>query len=307
MIRLSYSERHTIPLPEGHRFPIQKYMLLREQLEYEGAIVAGQLFEPEFVDDAVIELAHCAEWWQRARRQELDVQEYRRIGFPNTKELVLRSISSASGTVLCAMNALEDGAGMNLAGGTHHSFFDRGEGFCLLNDIAIAAANLLQRGLAKKVLVVDLDVHQGNGTASIFRDDPRVFTFSMHCGENFPFKKEKSDLDVELPAGTGDARYLEVLQEHVPRLLEEFGPDIVFYLAGVDVLKTDRLGKLNLSRAGCKARDKWVISQTRRRDIPLVVVMGGGYSDRLTTLVNAHCETYKLVLEHYEKPKQFFL
>jgi acetoin utilization deacetylase AcuC-like enzyme len=305
MIRLSYSEQHPIPLPPGHKFPIGKYKMVREQLEYEGAITAAQLFAPDFVEDEVIFLTHDKEWWNRARCMMLDDREYRRIGFPNTPELVARSISSASGTLQCALNALNDGAGMNLAGGTHHAFFDRGEGFCLLNDIAIAANYLLALGLVKRVLVVDLDVHQGNGTASIFRDDPRVFTFSMHCKDNYPFRREKSDLDVELAAGTADSEYLDHLKRHIPGLLEDFRPEIVFFQAGVDVLDSDRLGKLSLTKEGCRARDYWVISQARRLGIPLVVVMGGGYSERYSTIVNAHCETYKLVLELYEK-RQFF-
>jgi acetoin utilization deacetylase AcuC-like enzyme len=190
---------------------------------------------------------------------------------------------------------------MNLAGGTHHAFFDRGEGFCLLNDIAIAANYLLHQKLVERVLVVDLDVHQGNGTAHLFRDEPRVFTFSMHCRDNYPLQKEKSDLDIELPAYTGDDVYLSHLKTHIPRLMEEFKPDIVFYQSGVDVLETDRLGKLSLSKEGCRARDLWVISQAHRLGLPLVVVMGGGYSETYSTIVNAHCTTYQLVLELYEK------
>lgn len=302
MIRLSHSELHPIPLPRDHRFPIAKYGLVREQLEYEGAITAAQLFSPEFVDDGVIGLTHSPEWWRRARAGTLGKDEYRRIGFPNAPALVTRSISSASGTLHCAVNALQDGAGMNLAGGTHHAFFDRGGGFCLLNDVAIAANYLLHKGLVRQVLVVDLDVHQGDGTAELFAGRPEVYTFSMHCAENFPFRKMKSDLDLSLPAGMGDARYLEGLGKHIPRLLEEVRPDIVFYVAGVDVLATDKLGKLSLTKAGCKRRDEMVIAATHQRGIPLVVVMGGGYSDQLSTIVHAHCETFKLVLDYYEKP-----
>lgn len=306
MIRLSYSERHPIPLPAGHKFPIEKYKLVREQLEYLGLIKREQLFAPSFIDDDVICLSHDAGWWARAKAHALDDREYRRIGFPKCEELVSRSISSASGTLQCALNALEDGAGMNLAGGTHHAFFDRGEGFCLLNDIAIAANYLLDRGLVKKVLVVDLDVHQGNGTASLFRDEPRVFTFSLHCRDNYPHHKEQSDLDVELPAFTGDEVYMATLRQHIPRLMEEFQPDIVFYQSGVDVLATDRLGKLSLSKEGCRERDHLVISQARRLGLPLVLVMGGGYSETYATIVNAHCTTYQLVLELYEKSGFYF-
>lgn len=302
MLRLSYSERHPIPLPPGHKFPIEKYKLVREQLEYLGAIRREQLFAPEFIEDDVICLTHDPAWWARAKGHGLDDKEYRRIGFPKCEELVSRSISSASGTLRSALHALEDGAGMNLAGGTHHAFFDRGEGFCLLNDIAIAANYLLHQGLVKRILVVDLDVHQGNGTAAIFQNEPRVFTFSMHCRDNYPLHKEESDLDVELPAFTGDEVYLATLRQHIPRLMEEFKPDIVFYQSGVDVLATDRLGQLSLSREGCRERDQEVISQAHRLRIPLVLVMGGGYSERYTTIVNAHCTTYQLVLEQYEKP-----
>jgi acetoin utilization deacetylase AcuC-like enzyme len=306
MIRLSYSERHPIPLPAGHKFPIEKYKLVREQLEYQGLIKREQLFAPSFIDDDVICLTHDPHWWARAKAHALDDREYRRIGFPKCEELVSRSISSASGTLQCALNALEDGAGMNLAGGTHHAFFDRGEGFCLLNDIAIAANYLLDRGLVQRILVVDLDVHQGNGTASLFENDPRVFTFSVHCRDNYPLHKEKSDLDIELPAFTGDEVYLKTVQEHIPRLMEEFQPDIVFYQSGVDVLATDRLGKLGLSKEGCRERDLLVISQAHRLKIPLVVVMGGGYSETYTSIVNAHCVTYQLVLELYEKSGFYF-
>lgn len=306
MLRLSYSEAFPIPLPEGHKFPFRKYELVRQQLEYEGAITAANLFKPEFISDEVIHLTHSADWWARAKAHELHPKEYRRIGFPNVPELVTRSWSSASGTVQAAKFALEDGAAMNLAGGTHHAFYDRGEGFCLLNDIAIAANHLLHEGHVKKVLVVDLDVHQGNGTAALFQDDPRVFTFSMHCIDNYPFRKEKSDLDVELVAFSEDARYLNELGKHIPRLFDEFGPDIVFYQAGVDILDTDRLGKLSVSRQACRTRDRMVISEARQRNLPLVTVMGGGYSDRYNTIVNAHCETYKLVLELYDQPKHFF-
>ncbi len=306
MIRLSYSERHPIQLPQGHKFPIEKYKLVREQLEYLGLITAAQLFTPTFIEDDVICLTHDAGWWARAKAHSLDDREYRRIGFPKSEELVNRSISSASGTLQCALNALDDGAGMNLAGGTHHAFFDRGEGFCLLNDIAIAANWLLKCGLVKRVLIVDLDVHQGNGTASLFQNEPRVFTFSMHCRDNYPHHKEVSDLDVELPAFTGDEIYLGHLKEHIPRLMEDFKPDIVFYQSGVDVLATDRLGKLSLTKEGCRARDLMVISQAKRLGLPLVLVMGGGYSENYTTLVNAHCMTYQLVLEHYEKSGFYF-
>lgn len=301
MLRLSSSEKHPIPLPPGHRFPFQKYALTRQQLEYEGVISSDQVFSPEFVSDEVITMTHCADFWDRAKSLTLTAKEIRRIGFPAVPELISRSWSSASGTVRAAEYALNDGAGMNLAGGTHHAFFDRGDGFCLLNDIAIAANYLLQIGAVKKVLVIDLDVHQGDGTAALFAGREDVFTFSMHCAQNYPFRKEISHLDVELDAGTGDEGYLATLKKHVPYLLEAIQPDIVFYQAGVDVLETDKLGKLSLSPRGLFERDDWVIRNCRERNIPLVAVMGGGYSPDMNQLVRAHCTTYKLVLEHYEK------
>lgn len=300
MIQLSYSEQHPIPLPAGHRFPIEKYKLVREQLEYLDLIKPEQLFAPSFIEDEIIELTHSKEWWAKAKNMDLGQKAYRQIGFPNIPELISRSLSSASGTLHCAVNALQVGAGMNLAGGTHHAFFDRGEGFCLLNDIAIAANYVLHADLAKRVLVVDLDVHQGNGTAAIFENEPRVFTFSMHCRENYPFRKMKSDLDIEIPAYSSDEYYLNQLKAYIPSLIETFRPDIVFYQAGVDVLESDQLGKLNLTMDGCRLRDEWVISQARMHDLPLVVVMGGGYNTQYATIVNAHCNTFKLALEHYE-------
>lgn len=303
MIRIAHSEPYPIPLPPEHRFPFRKYELVRQQLEYEGAIRPGQLFVPTFIDDAVITRTHSADWWARAKAMALDDKEYRQIGFPKCPELLDRSLCSTSGTVAAALHALEDGAGMNLAGGTHHAFFDRGEGFCLLNDIAVAANELLHRGLAQRILVVDLDVHQGNGTASLFADRPEVFTFSMHGKDNYPFRKVQSDLDIELPSGTTGPRYLLELERHIPRLFDEFAPDFVFYLGGVDILETDRLGKLKVSRADCRRRDEWVISQAAARHLPLVLVMGGGYSEHYRDLVAAHCETYKLVLEYYEKKR----
>lgn len=303
MIRIAHSEPYPIPLPPEHRFPFRKYELVRQQLEYEGAIRPGQLFVPTFIDDAVITRTHSADWWARAKAMALDDKEYRQIGFPKCPEMLDRSLCSTSGTVAAALHALEDGAGMNLAGGTHHAFFDRGEGFCLLNDIAVAANELLHRGLAKRILVVDLDVHQGNGTASLFAGRPEVFTFSMHGKDNYPFRKMASDLDIELPSGTTGASYLLELERHIPRLFEEFAPDFVFYLGGVDILETDRLGKLKVSRADCRRRDAWVISQAAARHLPLVLVMGGGYSEHYRDLVAAHCETYKLVLEYYEKKR----
>lgn len=306
MLRIWHSESYPIVLPEGHHFPIRKYQLVREQLQLEGLIAESQLCSPDFISDETILLTHDAQYWDRAKRGELTRREILDIGFPQSPELVTRSIASSSGTLHASLAALEDGAGMNLAGGTHHAFFDRGEGFCLLNDIAIAANFLLHHGHIRRALVIDLDVHQGNGTAALFQGDDRVFTFSMHCAENYPFHKQRSDLDVEMPKGSGDEAYLNVLKKHIPALLEAVKPDLVFYLAGVDVLAGDRLGRLALSPQACQERDKWVISHCRAYLLPLVIVMGGGYHQNLSQLVRAHAATFRLGLDYYEK-KIFFV
>lgn len=274
---------------------------MRLQLEYEGVIKPEQVFDPEFISDEEICWTHCPNFWSRAKVMELTDKEIRAIGFPRCEELVLRSHSSASGTLRAAEWALEDGAGMNLAGGTHHAFFDRGEGFCLLNDVAIAANVLLRRNLIQKALVIDLDVHQGNGTAALFAGEPRVFTLSIHCGANYPFRKEQSDLDIEVPVGMDDDAYLALIAEVIPPLLEQEKPDLVFYLAGVDVLASDQLGKLGMSLHGCYRRDQYVVKLCKSLHLPLVAVMGGGYSSNLSTVVRAHCNTYKAVIEHYER------
>lgn len=305
MLRLAHSENYPIHLPEGHRFPVLKYELVRQQLEYEGVIQQEQLYSPEFVNDAEVTLVHSPDYWSRVKEMKLSEKEIRRLGFPNTGQLIWRSLSSSSGTLRAAEYALLDGCGMNLAGGTHHAFYDKGEGFCVLNDIAIAAAVLLQRKHIQKALVVDLDVHQGNGTASIFKDEPRVVTFSMHCAQNYPEPKEKSDYDLDVPAGTGDETYLEQLSGILPEIIEKTAPDLIFYQSGVDVLAGDRLGKLKLTLEGCQRRDKKVISLAAEKKIPLVVVMGGGYSHSLSKLVRAHSNTYKTAIGFYDK-KSFF-
>jgi acetoin utilization deacetylase AcuC-like enzyme len=208
--------------------------------------------------------------------------------------LVAREVVIMNGTVQAALFALEFGIGMNIAGGTHHAFRDRGEGFCLLNDIALAADYLLERKGISKILVVDLDVHQGNGTARIFRHEPRVFTFSMHSGHNYPFHKEQSDLDIPLADGTEDGPYLKALQETLPRLLETVAPDFMFFQSGVDILATDKLGRLKVSPAGCKARDRFVLETCRRHGVPVAVSMGGGYSEKIADIVEAHANTFRL-------------
>ncbi|RSK24785.1 histone deacetylase family protein [Hymenobacter metallilatus] len=294
---LATSERYSISLPSGHRFPIAKYALIREQLLWQGIAPPQDFYDPGLASEEDILRVHSPNYWQRVRELRLSAAEVRRLGLPQSPELVRRSLSSVAGTVESARRALQDGIGLSLAGGTHHAFRDRGEGFCVLNDIAVAAAHLLHHGRARQVLVVDLDVHQGDGTASIFRDEPRVFTFSMHAGANYPLRKEQSDLDVALELGTQDAAYLGILAETLPRLLTEVQPDFIFYQAGVDVLATDKLGKLALTQAGCRQRDEFVLRQCRVAGIPVAVSMGGGYSEQLRDIVDAHCNTFRVAYE----------
>ncbi|MGV3502668.1 MAG: histone deacetylase [Adhaeribacter sp.] len=294
MLKIAWHEKFAHPLPAGHRFPMLKYDLLPEQLLYEGTITADNLFRPGPLAEQNILLTHDAGYWNRLKYLRLSASEIRKTGFPLSQQLVEREVLIMNGTVQAALFALEHGIAMNIAGGTHHAFRDRGEGFCLLNDIALAADYLLHHQQIGQVLVVDLDVHQGNGTASIFQSQPRVFTFSMHSGHNYPFHKEKSDLDIALPDGTGDEAYLKILRQTLPRLFQQVAPDFVFYQSGVDILATDKLGKLQLSLAGCKARDQEVLRACRQHRVPVAVSMGGGYSEKIADIVEAHANTFRL-------------
>jgi acetoin utilization deacetylase AcuC-like enzyme len=297
LLKIAYSPIYKYDLPEGHRFPMAKYELLPEQLLYEGTATASNFFHPAPIDEEVILWTHTPEYWEKLKFQTIGPREVRAIGFPMSERLVLRSRHIAQGTVQCALFAMEHGIAMNIAGGTHHAAADKGEGFCLMNDIAIAANYLLHKRLAKKILIVDLDVHQGNGTAEIFLHDPRVFTFSMHGEKNYPLRKASSDLDVGLPDKLGDTAYLQILVETLPRLFDTHAPDFVFYLSGVDVLATDKLGRLSLSRAGCRQRDKIVLDYCKRNAVPVAVSMGGGYSERLADIIEAHANTFRVARE----------
>jgi acetoin utilization deacetylase AcuC-like enzyme len=294
MLKIAWSKEYAHHLPEGHRFPMLKYELLPEQLLYEGTVTDANFFQPTALPEDRILRVHDATYWQKLKHLQLTPSEIRKTGFPLSLALVDREVRIMGGTVEATEYALEFGVAMNIAGGTHHAFTDRGEGFCLLNDIALGAQYLLDEQKAQKVLVVDLDVHQGNGTAQIFKEEPRVFTFSMHGGKNYPFHKEKSDLDVELPDGIEDAAYLALLNQHLPQLLDHVEPDFVFFLSGVDVLATDKLGKLALTTAGCKERDRIVLELCHQNKLPVVASMGGGYSTRIADIVEAHANTYRL-------------
>ncbi|MGN7820372.1 histone deacetylase family protein [Chitinophaga sp. 22536] len=298
-MKIAYHDIYAHPLPADHRFPMVKYELIPAQLLREGVISQEQLFAPEAATEDVILATHTADWWHKLRDQTLSEKEQRHIGFRQSPRLTQREIVIAQGTIDIALHALDHGIGFNVAGGTHHAFADRGEGFCLLNDFAIAANYLLQQKKVKKVLVADLDVHQGNGTAALFAGNDQVFTFSMHGAHNYPFHKETSDLDIPLPDGLTDGPYLQLLEDALPRLIDQVKPDIVCYLSGVDVLETDRFGKLKVSTAGCQQRDEIVFSLLYRHGIPCAVAMGGGYSTRISDIVNAHCNTFKTGLSIY--------
>lgn len=297
MLRIAYSPIYKYELPDGHRFPMIKYELIPEQLLYEGTVQEAQFFHPDPVSESVILRTHDLEYWEKLKTLSLSPKEIRKIGFPLSETLVRRGTHIANGTIECAKFALVYGIAMNVAGGTHHSFTYKGEGFCLLNDIAIAANYLLDQGLVQQILVVDLDVHQGNGTAQIFQNEPRVFTFSMHGERNYPLQKERSDLDIGLPDGITDQPYLKILRHELPRLVTRVEPDFIFYLSGVDVLETDKLGRLGLSIAGCKARDEFVLKLCKQDQIPVAVSMGGGYSSRVAHIVEAHVNTFRLAEE----------
>ncbi len=299
MLKIAYDKIYAHPLPEGHRFPMIKYELIPEQLLREGLITSENLFSPQPVDEKTILLTHDELYWEHLQDLRLTAQEERRTGFPLTRQLVDREMRIAQGTIDGCLFAKQNGIAFNVAGGTHHAGSNWGEGFCLLNDQAIAANYLLKNSLSSSILIIDLDVHQGNGTAEIFQNESRVFTFSMHAEKNFPFRKEKSDLDVGLSTGVKDDEYLKILSDTLPGLFELTKPDFVFYLAGVDVLATDKLGHLALTREGCKERDRIVFQLCRRYDTPVQVSMGGGYSEKIYDIVEAHCNTFRLAMDLY--------
>lgn len=297
MLKIAYSDIYHHPLPPGHRFPMEKYSLIPEQLLHEGTCNSDNFFAPEKLSEDQILRTHDPAYWEKLKSLQLNRQEERRTGFPLSKELVEREITICRGTIENSRYALQYGVSINVAGGTHHAYRDRGEGFCLLNDIAIASHWLLDHTEVSKILVVDLDVHQGNGTASIMASEERVFTFSMHGAHNYPLHKERSDLDIPLPDATDDRHYLKILCDTLPRLLDETQPDFVFFQSGVDVLKTDKLGRLGMSIQGCKERDRFVLETCQKHAVPVAVNMGGGYSERIADIVEAHANTYRLAQE----------
>ena len=299
MLKIAYSEIFRYSVPEKHRFPMQKYTMIPERLLAEGTITNDNFFAPKRLSEAEILTTHTREYWHKLKTQTLTAKEARPIGFEMTPALVDRGRHIAHATYECALYAQQYGVAMNVAGGTHHAFADHGEGFCVLNDVCIASNLLLARGQATSILVVDLDVHQGNGNASIMANEPRVFVLSMHGAKNYPFRKQLSNLDIELANDTGDAEYLQILAETLPRLIKDVAPDMIFYQSAVDVLATDKLGKLGLTQAGCMARDEYVLRQAKAANIPVAIVMGGGYSEDIEDVVEAHCNTFRIAQQVY--------
>ncbi|MGZ9734871.1 histone deacetylase family protein [Flavobacterium sp. GNP002] len=294
MFPIAFHPIYQHPLPEGHRFPMLKYELLPQQLVHEGTAYVADFFEPEMCDLAPVLAIHTTTYLNDLLQLTLDTKAARKIGFPLSKELVARELIIAQGTIVGAQKSFDTKVSFNIAGGTHHAFTDHGEAFCLLNDQAIAAQFLLNHKLAKKIVIIDLDVHQGNGTAEIFQNNPNVFTFSTHGKTNYPFKKETSDLDIAFDDGTTDDAFLKTIGNIIPKLIETQKPDFIFYLAGVDILASDKLGKLSCSLEGCKKRDELVFELCAKHQIPIQVSMGGGYSPDIKTIIEAHANTYRV-------------
>ncbi|RMC99923.1 histone deacetylase [Aquitalea palustris] len=292
------TDQFPLPLPAGHRFPAQKYRMLTEA-------VAG--FAADCLDTAAaatpweLQQAHSPEYIAQVLDGSLPARAWREIGLPWSPQLVERSCRSVGATIAAARSALLHGCGISLAGGTHHAYRDKGSGFCVFNDVAVAANLLLQEGLVRRILVVDLDVHQGNGTAAIFRDDARVFTFSMHGEKNFPFRKEASSLDIDLPDATGDDVYLNLLQQQLPLLLQQHQPELVFYLAGADSYAGDRLGKLALSMTGLQQRDRLVLQQVASHGAALAITMAGGYANDIADTVAIQRNTVHLAWHYHSQ------
>jgi acetoin utilization deacetylase AcuC-like enzyme len=295
-MEIFYSDQFTFPLPAGHRFPIQKYALLRERVERAALVPDGALRVPPTATDEQILRVHQVGYLERVKEGGLTVREIRRLGFPWSPELVERSRRSVGGTVAACRSAMAHGLGVNLAGGTHHAFPDHGKGYCVFNDVAIATRALQAEGLAQRVLIVDCDVHQGDGTAAMFADDSTVFTFSIHGAKNFPFHKQKSDLDIELPDGTGDTPYLEALERGLRQAFGRAGADLVVYLAGADPFVGDRLGRLALTKEGLAERDRMVYDYSQRAGLPVGVTMAGGYAPQIEDTVDIHYETVRIAV-----------
>jgi acetoin utilization deacetylase AcuC-like enzyme len=298
---LIYHPDYVAPLPNAHRFPMPKFKILKDLLLSDEIIKPEQIFQPELPDLATIELVHTCEYVRAYCEGNLEPKVQRRIGLPWSEALAHRTRIAIGGTILAAKLALEYGCACNTAGGTHHAFPSYGSGFCIFNDLAIASRALQNRGLVNKILIIDCDVHQGDGTAFIFRDDDSVFTFSMHCEANFPSKKQQSDFDVPLPVGLDDDGYLQILASHLPNLLDRVKPDLVLFDAGVDTHVSDRLGKLALTDWGIYRRERMVLSTCQAGGYPVACVIGGGYGKDMSALVYRHSLLHRAAKEVFTK------
>lgn len=278
---------------------MDKYSLLPELLVHDGTLTRKDFFHPDALTEEQVLRTHTNDFWYKLKNGLLSSKEIRAMGFPFHEKLFQRALHIANGSLECAKYAINEGVSLNIAGGTHHSYADRGEGFCLLNDFAIASNELLHHGVVKQILIIDLDVHQGNGTAKIFENESRVFTFSMHGEHNYPLRKEKSDLDIGVQDGINDAEYLTILNDTLKPLIGKVLPDLIFYLSGVDVLATDKLGRLGLTKSGCKERDQLVFDACKANNIPIAVSMGGGYSESISDILDAHANTFRLAKNLY--------
>lgn len=292
--RIYYSPYYYADIGEGHVFPIRKFELVRDRLIAEGTLSEWEIFGPDTAAAEDLLLVHTDDYISRLRSGELTAKEIRKLGLPWSESLVRRSFHAISGTIEAARHCLESGIASNLAGGTHHAYPDRGEGYCVLNDAAVAIRVLQREGLAERFLIVDLDVHQGDGTAFIFRDSPEVFTFSMHGAKNYPLFKQTSSLDIELPDKTGDTEYLETLEHALDRVIMH-GPDVIFYLAGADPYEKDKLGRLGLTIEGLRRRDEMVLRFAGEAGVPIVTTMSGGYAADIDDTVEIHCNTIRAV------------
>jgi acetoin utilization deacetylase AcuC-like enzyme len=292
-MKVFYSDHFVLPLPEGHRFPMVKYSMLRERVARDGICGPGELLTPRAVTDQEILRAHAPDYLKRVTSGTLTEKEVRRIGFPWSERMVERSRRASGGTLGACLAALDDGFAANLAGGTHHAFSDRGEGYCVFNDSAIAALAVQAADLAERVVIIDTDVHQGNGTAAILRGDPTVFTFSIHGAKNFPFHKEESDLDASLPDGAGDTEFLTTLERGLEAALDAADADLAIYLAGADPFEGDRLGRLSVTKSGLAERDRIVLEACRERAIPVAVTMAGGYAYEVGDTVDVHFQSIR--------------
>jgi len=293
-LKCFYTDHFVLPLPLGHRFPMPKYSQLRERVVAEGIIKPEDLLVPEAATDEQILRAHDADYLEKVKTGTLSAKEIRRIGFPWTPQMIERSRRSSGATIAACRTALVEGFAVNLAGGTHHAFRDHGEGYCVFNDSAIAARAMQAEGLARRIVVLDCDVHQGNGTAAILKGDSTIFTFSIHGEKNFPYHKEQSDLDVELLDGTGDRVYLDILEEGVQRALAMSHADVAIYLAGADPYEDDRLGRLKLTKDGLRQRDELVLGLCKARGLPVAITMAGGYARNVDDIADIHVATVKV-------------